>query len=943
MKFIIVVSFFFLTLYLQAQQITDIDQRVKNLISQMTVEEKINQLSSGSAPAIPRLSIPVYNWHNECLHGLVSPNATVFPQSIVLASTWDIPLMYKISSAISDEARVKFKKNEIGLNFWSPTMNINRDPRWGRGQETYGEDPYLTSRFAVAFIKGLQGENKKYFKAIASPKHYAVHSGPESLRHYFNAITDERDFWETYMPAFEAAIMEGKAYSIMSAYNAYMGVPISASKVMLTDILRNKWGFNGYVVSDCYAIGDILWGHSYASSNEDAAAKALKAGCDLDCGVFYSENLKGALDLGLITEADIDTSAFRLFKARFLLGLFDPKDSVEYNRIPDSVLDSKEHSDLSRHAAREGMVLLKNEGNILPLNKKKYKNIFLIGPHANVFFEFLGSYTGWPSHYVTILDGLKSKLPAETNIIYTKGCEVVGSLTEVVSSKYFRTDNGFQGLKGEYFNNINLSGKPALTRIDTSINFYWNRNSPGYGISKDSFSVRWTGTLRVDEDGYYTFKTLSDDGIRLIIDNKTIIEIWGDGNHSKLGFDSLFKDIEYPIEIEYYFHQDNSKAVLEMGKENSCEDTLKKFAEIARNSDLVIFAGGLSSYYENENLKMDIPGFYGGDRTTLDLPTTQEKVLKVLKNNNKSVILVIGSGSCLSLNWEKDSIPAILQAWYGGSETGGAVADILFGDYNPSGKLPITFYKSVTDLPDFTDYNMKGRTYRYFDKEVLYPFGYGLSYTTYNYLSLTVPLDTIELCKKDTIPVIFTIQNSGKLYGEEIVQLYTRKIDSKISQPIKQLKGFKRVQLKAGEVKTDTLLLNLKELYYYDTTNHKYEIEPGDYEIQLGASSQDIRHQKVINIKNCMFDVKEIETKDIDNIYPNPSDGIINFKLNTIADEAYNLEISDIFGRKLDSDIIQNTLSNKFKADFNRLNPGVYFIILKNKHQQFCRKFVIVR
>ncbi len=941
-KLISLLCFLFAFYGTEAQNLYDFDIRVRDLISKMTIDEKISQLHY-QAHEISRLNIPAYNWGSECLHGVCADSVTVFPQSIGLAATWDLPLMFQVSTAISDEARVLYRKNKVGLTFWSPNINLDRDPRWGRGQETYGEDPYLISRMGVAFVKGLQGEDSHYLKCVAGPKHFTAYSGPELNRMEFNSIVSECDLWETYLPPFKAVVQEGNARSIMSSYYSMNGIPNTADRKLLTDILRNQWGYDGYVVSDCGAIIGIQWGHYYTSSEIATAAAAINAGCDLECDYVYYRSLKNALEQGLVKESDIDSAVFRTLKTRFLLGMFDPQDSVRYTKIPDSAVDSKEHRDLAIQAAEESIVLLKNDKNILPL-KKNLNSIYLIGPSANVEFEFLGSYAGWPTKWTTVLDGIKKKIDQRTMIDCQKGCEIVGSLTEVISSKYLKTPEGQPGLKGEFFNNMDLSGYPVLTHIDSTINFDWGFGSPAPEINKDTFSVRWTGTIKVDVSGEYTFKVTSDEGTRLYIDSSKILDDWVDHYAvPKLAFCFLEAGKEYPIRLEYYEDFYSASVKLEFGNDQTGDEQLQEITDNAANSDVSIFVGGLSTFYESEGIDIDIPGFKGGDRTSLDLPLTQEKILKALKKSGKPVILVLASGSCLGINWEKDSIPAIIQAWYCGEEAGTAIANVLFGDYNPSGKLPITFYKSVDDLPDFENYSMEGRTYRYFQKEPLYPFGYGLSYTNYDYGNLVLPKDSIDIYTTDSIPIGFTIHNAGFRDGDEIVQLYFVNLDSKFPQPIKQLCGFKRIHINAGRFASDSIMLNLKELAYYDTLQHNFVINTGRYEIQVGASSQDIKLNGIIYIKNGINSFNSPGTDTVDRIYPNPANYEIIFKLNSIPDINYKIRLYQIDGMEIRENSNPETNGNRFKLDCSTLENGVYFICLENGTKRYFKKFIIER
>jgi beta-glucosidase len=842
------------------------EERAKILVKSMTLDEKILQMNHDALP-IPRLGIPYYNWSGECLHGIANEGgfATVFPQAIGMAATWDPDLIRKEADVIATEARAWYylciqKNNTIGVHkaitFWSPNINIFRDPRWGRGQETYGEDPYLTSQIGVAFVKGLQGNDPKYFKVISTPKHYAVHSGPESLRHKFNAVINERDLYETYLPAFEACIREGKAYSVMGAYSGYSGIPCCANNFLLDDVLRKKWGFTGYVVSDCGAITDIYNNHKFAQDEAKASALSVKAGCDITCGTEYT-SLKEAVKKGYIKETEIDTAVFRLMFARMKLGMFDPPEMVPYAGIPVTALELNEHRTFSLEVARKSIVLLKNENNLLPLDKQKIKSIAVIGPYISREDVLYGNYNGISSKPVTFLEGIRKKLGKDVKIQFTKGIiphDEGGALMTIPSGFLKPPDGNGKGLLGEYFANPDVSGKPVFTKVDTNMVQYWDINSPGKGIPNDFFSVRWSGYITPPETGNYILGIITDDRGRMYFDGKMVVDNWKpyQMNVMKTYKTKMEKGKQYKICIEYadsveyagirfQWKMDFSDIELE-GK----DQLYKKAIDITKNSDLAIVYAGISANLEGEEMSVDVEGFKGGDKTSLDLPKDQQQLIKDLKATGKPIIVILTSGSALAVNWENENIPAILHSWYPGEEGGNAVADVIFGDYNPAGRLPVTFYKSVNDIPPFEDYNMKGRTYRYFTGEPLYPFGYGLSYTRFEYSKLFIDKKAINA--KDSIIINFDVKNTGNYDGDEVIQLYTKSLASKEPQPVKSLRRFKRIYLKKGESKNILMVLKPEDLKYYYPEKKDYFIEPGRYEIQIGSSSKDIRLKENIEI-----------------------------------------------------------------------------------------------
>jgi beta-glucosidase len=688
-----------------------IDARVKDLVSRLSLAEKIQQMRNGAA-AIPRLGIGSYDFWSECLHGVArSGTATVFPQAIGMAATWDTSLIHSEADVIATEARAKHNDyiathngnsaRYYGLTFWTPNINIFRDPRWGRGQETYGEDPFLTSRIGVAFIKGLQGDDPNYIKALACAKHFAVHSGPESERHIFDADPPERDFYETYLPQFEAAVREGHVGAVMGAYNSVYGKPACANPLLLTEILRQQWGFDGHVVSDCGAIHDIFANHKFTATPEEAAADAVKAGDDLCCGTDYNALLR-AVQKGLVTPAQIDTAVGRLFEARFRLGMFDPAVKVPFAQIPISENNTPEHEAFALQVARESIVLLKNDG-ALPLDRTKIQRIAVIGANADSVPMLLGNYNGTPSHPITILQGIKDAAGTNIEVTYEAGCPL---------------------------------------------------------------------------------------------------------------------------------------ALLKTGEIPSAENRANAIKS-ALAADVVIYVGGISPKLEGEEMKVNYEGFNGGDRTQIELPAVQDDLLQALQITGKPIVFVNCSGSAIAMPWEAENLPAILQAWYPGEQGGRAVADILFGDENPSGRLPITFYRATSDLPAFDDYSMSNRTYRYFSGTPLFAFGHGLSYTKFDYSN--AQLSTANSDANGTVKISFTIKNSGALDGDEVAQVYFRHVNSALPQPNEALCAFTRIHLAAGQSAHLTLSIPSERFRYWDTAKKQYAIETGDYELLLGAASDDIR------------------------------------------------------------------------------------------------------
>jgi beta-glucosidase len=814
-----------------------LDQRVDDLISRMTLQEKADQLLY-TAPAIPRLGIPQYNWWNEALHGVArSGYATVFPQSITIANSWDERLMFNVANAISDEARAKYHEFQRrgkrgiyqGLTFWSPNINIFRDPRWGRGQETYGEDPYLTGRMGFEFVKGMQGDDPKYLKTVATAKHYAVHSGPESLRHSFNAKVSEIDLRETYLPAFRTLVVDAGVTSVMGAYNMFRDYPCCANPI-LYGILRNEWGFKGYIVSDCWAISDFYNYTKFAKDAAEAAAQAVKAGTDLECGVDY-KNLMVALARGLLTEADINLAVKRLFNARFKLGMFDPDTLVQFAQTPYFVNCSDYNNSLSRQAARKSIVLLKNENNILPL-RKEIKTIAVIGPNADNFETLIGNYNGIPKDPVTVLRGIRNKVKPDTRVIYAEGSDLAQGIHNLtpVPSRYLVTEDGQQGAVGEYFNNNRMDGEPLFTRVDDNIDFYWDQFSPRQDMPDDNFGIKWTTWLVPPESGTYYLGSWGSSGYDILFEGQKFLSYRSE--HSAFTLEKpveLKAGLKYKIEVFYRNYSGDADIKLLWARPRT--GLLDKALAAAKNADAIVLVLGLSQRLEGEEMPIKIEGFSGGDRTSLNLPAVQEQLLEALCATGKPVILVINSGGALSINKAQEKASAIILAGYGGQQGGNAVADVLFGDYNPAGRLPVTYYKSIDQIPPFENYDMTGKTYRFFTQEPLYPFGYGLSYTTFNYGNLSIPE---KATTGEQVKVKVTVTNSGRVAGDEVVELYLKDEKASTPRPVRQLEGFIRITLKPGESREVEFTLLPRQFSIINSAN-KRVIEPGYFTLSAGG------------------------------------------------------------------------------------------------------------
>lgn len=819
-----------------------IEQRADDLVSRLNLDQKIAQLMN-QAPAIDSLGIPQYNWWSEGLHGIARAGlATVFPQAIGMASTWDEELIHRVANVISDETRAKHhefvRRNKRfiyqGLTLWSPNINIFRDPRWGRGQETYGEDPFLTGTLGVQFIKGLQGDDPEYLKTIATVKHFAVHSGPEPERHTFNAQAGLKDMYETYLPQFEMGIKEGKAYSLMCAYNRLNGEACCGSHGLLQGILRKDWHFDGFVVSDCDAIDDIALHHKITATPEEAVALAIKSGTDLECGRFF-KHLRAAVDQNRITEKELDIALKRLFIARMKLGMFDDSTRVKWARIPYSVVDREAHRQLALETARKSMVLLKNEGQILPL-KKDLKTVAVIGPNADQWLMLLGNYNGVPADPVTPLRGIREKLP-NTKVLFAQGSELAEGMPMFYTIPGEVLFNGpAKGLKVEYFGNKELSGEPLATSMDSILDANWNDRAPRPDMDDDDFGVRWTGEIRPQSTGIYQLGVITTCNTQLYFEDSVVAKTvyhfrneYGDPRLRKSVSIRLEKGKSYKIRVDASetFADAQVQLVWAAPKPNLKKDALA----IAAKADAVILCMGITPRMEGEEMDIKIDGFRGGDRTKLALPAIQQDLIRSIHALGKPVVLVLLNGSALAVNWEDEHIPAIVEAWYPGQAAGTAIADVLFGDYNPGGKLPVTFYRSEMDLPPFDQYAMTDQTYRYFKGKPLYPFGHGLSFSRFEYTDLV--MDSL-LVRNVAASIKVDVKNTGDMDGDEVVQVYVKNMDAPGHQPIHSLKAYKRIHLKSGESREVQLPLRQDAFAYINDKGEK-GYEPGRVEIFVGG------------------------------------------------------------------------------------------------------------
>jgi beta-glucosidase len=837
------------------------EARARDLVGRLTLEEKVAQMLD-VAPGIERLGIPAYGWWNEALHGVARAGlATSFPQAIGLAAMWDDTLMFQMASVISDEARAKYHdylrregwtQRYQGLTFWSPNINLFRDPRWGRGQETYGEDPYLTGRLAVQFIRGMQGNDPKYLKTVATVKHYAVHSGPEPERHEFNAFVSERDLRESYLPHFEAGIREGGAYSLMCAYNSVYGEPACSNHLLLDKILRDEWGFRGYVVSDCGAIRDIYDRHRAVATGPEAAAVAVQTGTDLNCGRVYLD-LVAAVRQGLIAEAAIDTAMTRLFLARFKLGMFDAPEHVRWAQIPISDLDSPAHRELALEVTRESMVLLKNVGGILPL-RKDIGTIAVIGPNADEWRMLLGNYNGIPADPITPLRGIREAVSPRTRVLSSRGTDLAEGfpvLGEISRSVLF-TAQGRPGLDVQYYRGRAMDGRPAAAGVDSTLNADWGEGAPRPDMNVDDFAVRWSGTMRPTQSGSYRLGLVGTMKFQLYLDDSLVTQSFyptHDGEYPDPRV-SQTRPLQLEAGRSYRLRVDATEsygeAQLQLLWAPPHELLEAEAVTAAKQADVVVMVLGLTARLEGEEMRVQIPGFTGGDRDSLGLPETQERLLERIVALGKPTVLVLLNGSALSVTWAQDHVPAILEAWYPGQAAGTAIADVLFGNYNPGGRLPVTFYRRVSDLPPFENYAMAGRTYRFFDGVPLYPFGFGLSYTTFGYDQLRVSADTLRADGSLTVSVDVT--NTGARAGDEVVQLYVKHMGSAVARPRMDLRGYRRVSLKPGETRRVELPVAASSLAYWNPETHGWVVEGEPVLLQVGASSADIRLERTITV-----------------------------------------------------------------------------------------------
>jgi beta-glucosidase len=825
------------------------EERAADLVHRMTLEEKGSQLVN-QARAISRLKIPAYDWWSEALHGVVADGTTEFPEPIGLAATFDTPRIHEMATAIGTEGRIVHDQSLQdgnsgffrGLDFWAPNVNIFRDPRWGRGQETYGEDPFLSGRLAVAFVTGMQGDDPHYFRVISTPKHFAVHSGPEPTRHFADVDVSKHDELDTYTPAFRAAVVEGHAGSVMCAYNAINGQPACANEFLLQHTLRGAWHFQGYVVSDCDAVRNIFRDHHYRPTQPQASAISLLRGMDNECidgpgKVTDDHDYKPyveAVQQGYLPESAVDTALIRLFTARIRLGMFDPPDTVPYSKIEKSELDSADHRALARRMANEAMVLLKNDG-VLPL--KSVRNIVVVGPLADQTAVLLGNYNGTPTHTVSVLEGMKAEFPG-AKITYVAGTQFLSSQGNPVPAAVLTNPDGKPGLKAEYSSRPSREATPTpiTSRVESGVNLN-EANLPEEAKATKTLSVEWTGFLNPNSTGDYLLGIKADGFARVSADDKLVT--LGRGNSAHIGLVHLEKGHPVKLDVSYgRSGEGKAEAQLIWAAVNNVPDPAAIAA--AKNADVVVAVVGITSRLEGEEMPVDQPGFSGGDRTSLDMPRPEEDLIQAVAATGKPLVVVLMNGSALGVNWEKAHANAVLEAWYPGEEGGAAVAETLSGKNNPAGRLPVTFYKDVHQLPHFEDYSMKGRTYRYFEGEPLWPFGYGLSYTSFMYSDLTLPNAPINA--GDPLDASVTVTNTGRIPGDEVVQLYL-KFPDVAGAPLRALRGFQRIHLEPGTTQKVEFHLDPRDLSMVTdlgdiiVAQGKYTVEVGGGQPGTGAPS----------------------------------------------------------------------------------------------------------
>lgn len=827
------------------------ERRAELLVKELTLEEKAHLMMDGSR-SVERLGIKPYNWWNEALHGVARAGlATVFPQPIGMAASFNPEMVYEVFNAVSDEARAKntyyasqdSRERYQGLTMWTPTVNIYRDPRWGRGIETYGEDPYLTSRMGVMVVKGLQGPaDGKYDKLHACAKHFAVHSGPEWNRHSFNAENIKpRDLYETYLPPFEALVKEGKVEEVMCAYNRFEGDPCCGSDRLLMQILRGEWGFNGIVVSDCGAIADFYndRGHHTHPDAESASAAAVISGTDLECGSSYKALIE-SVKKGLISEETVDTSVKRLMKARFALGEMDEPEKVSWTKIPFSVVASAAHDSLALNMARESMTLLMNKDNFLPL-KRGGLTVAVMGPNANDSVMQWGNYNGMPAHTVTILDGVRNLLGTDDKLIYEQGCPWVERTLIQSAFSQCKSDKG-PGFTARYWNNLKREGEPVTTtQVTTPFRFCTSGATVfAPGVNLTDFSATYNSAFIPKESGEIVLEVYCYGSGRLRVNGEEVKSFSNKhGARKSTHAMKVQAGKSYDLELDFEYLRSDAQLNFDLGFKKDVD--IRKSVERVKDADIVIFASGISPSLEGEEMGVNLPGFKKGDRTDIELPAVQRELIDALHRAGKKIILVNCSGSPIGLEPETQKCEAILQAWYPGQQGGKAVAEVLFGDYNPAGKLPVTFYRNVSQLPDFEDYNMTGRTYRYMQDVPLFPFGYGLSYTTFGYGKIV--LDKNELTAGQSLKLTVPVTNTGKRNGEEVVQVYLRK-QGDAEGPIKTLRAFKRVSILAGKTVNVEFDLKDKELEWWDDQSNTVRVCPGNYDIMVGGSSKEEELQR---------------------------------------------------------------------------------------------------